>query len=263
MYSDYLRYIIGNFPPSTVYHTLMFNFMFIIQVHSYEGKYFLRGYCFYLQSCMSEVGYIMRIAILGASGRTGQQLVRQALDAGHEVFALVRRPESFPIQHEKLTVLHGDAMNRQDVEKVVKKGEVVLSVLGYSKGSSRDVQSVATRYIITSMYQFGKRRLITLTNTYIPFQQDGNGLGQRFKRIMFQLFSGSTYRDTLDAAQAIKKSSLDWTIVRTARLTDGPHTGGYDVIVGSSHISRANAADFMLKHLEDKTYIHEAPVISE
>lgn len=48
----------------------------------------------------------MKIAILGATGRTGLVLVRQALDQGHDVLALVRNPEAMTkqIQHERLKV---------------------------------------------------------------------------------------------------------------------------------------------------------------
>jgi uncharacterized protein YbjT (DUF2867 family) len=51
----------------------------------------------------------MKIAVLGATGITGQTIVAQALSAGHHVTALVRRPEGLPIRHERLRLVVGDA----------------------------------------------------------------------------------------------------------------------------------------------------------
>ncbi|MDQ6660716.1 MAG: NAD(P)H-binding protein, partial [Chloroflexota bacterium] len=70
----------------------------------------------------------MKLTIFGATGRTGLQLVQQALEAGHGVVALVRTPAKMPIQHERLTLMQGDAMNPADVEKAVQGADAVLSV---------------------------------------------------------------------------------------------------------------------------------------
>ena len=61
----------------------------------------------------------MKLAVFGATGRTGRQLVEQALQAGHEVVALVRTPSRLTIQNPKLTVIQGHAMNPADVDKAV------------------------------------------------------------------------------------------------------------------------------------------------
>jgi putative NADH-flavin reductase len=157
-------------------------------------------------------------------------------------------------------------MNREDVERVIKQGEVVLCALGHSNGSDKEVLSVATRYIITSMYQFGKRRLICLTHTAVQFPDDHASLGRRFAKGIFQTFRNSLYQDSVEQATAIKKSSLDWTLVRAPRLTDGPHTGHYEIgTINSpgSHISRANVAGFMLKQVKDHKMYKEALVVSD
>jgi len=46
----------------------------------------------------------MKIAVLGASGRTGQEFLRVALEAKHQVVAIVRSPEKVEIQHDDLEV---------------------------------------------------------------------------------------------------------------------------------------------------------------
>ncbi len=53
----------------------------------------------------------MRILVIGASGGTGREIVKQALEAGHDVTALVRNPAKFSLAHEHLTVARGNVMD--------------------------------------------------------------------------------------------------------------------------------------------------------
>lgn len=75
------------------------------------------------------------------------------------------------------------------------------------------------------------------------------------------------YEDIVSVAETVRASDLDWTIVRMAMLNNKPKTGevkaGYvgRGEVGTS-ISRADIADFMLKQINDKKYLHQAPAIS-
>ena len=49
----------------------------------------------------------MKIAVLGATGGTGIQVVKQALAAQHEVIAIVRNPDNLKkIQNNRLTVYY-------------------------------------------------------------------------------------------------------------------------------------------------------------
>ncbi len=70
----------------------------------------------------------MKITIFGSTGQTGQHLLNQALQAGHEVTVLVRTPEKLADESERLTVLQGDISNEAQVDSVVAGAEVVLSV---------------------------------------------------------------------------------------------------------------------------------------
>src|SRR5436853_97757 len=101
----------------------------------------------------------MKLAIFGATGRTGFPLVKQALEAGYEVVALIRTPTKMPLQHDRLMLVQGDAMNPVDVEKVVQGTDAVISVLGHSKDSPKDLQTVATPNIVAAMQKYGVKRL--------------------------------------------------------------------------------------------------------
>lgn len=101
----------------------------------------------------------MRIVVFGANGRTGRQLIGQALDGGHEVVAVTRHPEQMP-SRDRLAVLGGDVTDPAAVHAAVVGGDAVLSVLGapYSR-KPINVYSSGTASIMAAMTQHGVRRL--------------------------------------------------------------------------------------------------------
>jgi len=89
-----------------------------------------------------------------------------------------------------------------------------------------------------------------------------------WKHLMFGLLLRRAYADHVSQENYVKESRLDWTIVRPGAFTDGNRTGVYrhgfpgtdKTIKGK--VSRADVADFMLKQLTDRTYLHETPGLS-
>lgn len=209
----------------------------------------------------------MKLAIFGATGRTGKPLLNQALKAGHEVVALVRTPSKLTIQNPKLTVLEGDAMNPAEVDNVVQGSDAVISVLGQSKDSPRDMQTITITNIIAAMNKYGVKRLVSLTGAGVDDPRDRPKFVNHLIKMALKMMSGHVLKDAENHADAIRKSNLDWVIVRGPMLTDGPHTGNYRVgwvgVNTGSRISRANLADFILKQTTDTTYLGQAPVVSD
>ncbi len=73
------------------------------------------------------------IAVFGGNGRTGLEILRQALDKGYKVKALVRNTASFNIQHERLEVLRGTPMKKEDVEMTIKGADTVFVALNIAR----------------------------------------------------------------------------------------------------------------------------------
>jgi putative NADH-flavin reductase len=73
---------------------------------------------------------LLKLVIFGATGGTGRQLVEQALERGHTITVQVRHPATFPLQHERLTVIEGDVRNLANVEAAVAGQDAILSALG-------------------------------------------------------------------------------------------------------------------------------------
>jgi putative NADH-flavin reductase len=209
----------------------------------------------------------MKLAIFGASGRTGRPLVQQALDAGNTVTALVRTPATFPIQNERLIIVQGDATDPAAVEKVVQGADAVLSALGQTKNSPPDMQTVATKNIIAAMQKYGVSRFVSLTGAGVDAPDDQPKLINHVIKFALKAMSGKVLKDAENHAEVLRNSDIDWTIVRGPMLNEGPHTGQYRVgwvgVNTGTRISRADVADFMLKQVRDTTYLRKAPMISD
>ncbi|NOT46645.1 MAG: SDR family oxidoreductase [Acidobacteria bacterium] len=207
----------------------------------------------------------MKLAIFGATGVTGRELIRQALEAGHEVTALVRTPSKVDQNGENLHLIQGDVLDVAAVERTVRGQEAVLCVLG--AGRQGTVRSEGTRNIIRAMEKTDVRRFICQSSLGVGDSQ-GN-LNFFWKYLMFGLLLRKAYADHVRQEEFVMQSSLDWTIVRPAAFSKGPRTGNYrhgftaDAKGLTLKISPADIADFLLKQLtDDDTYLRKSPGIS-
>ena len=208
----------------------------------------------------------MKITILGATGSVGQELVSQALDAGHTVTVLVRNPEKLGSVTSRVTTVQGDVTDLHAMSRAITGADAVLSTLGHSKNSPNDVLAVAASNAITVMRQNNVKRLVVLANTALPDTGDKPTFGQRFQGTMMGMVMGAIVRDHTAQAHLIAESGLDWTVVRAPILANGPRSKyrvGQLNGEASSRITRANVADFMLTIAGNDTYVRTLPVVSQ
>lgn len=205
----------------------------------------------------------MKLAVFGATGGTGKEIVKQALAAGHEVTVLVRDPARLTIKHDKLYLVIGDVLNPDKVEETLAGSDAVCCSLGNTPNNPDMVVSEGTRHIIDCMVKQGIRRLVVVTALGV-----GDSLEQvtlTFKMIMKTVLR-KAYEDKERQEQLVRESDLDWVIVRPGGLTNGPATGNYqfglDPAIGSGQVSRADVAAFVLQQLTDDTFLHKTPVIT-
>ena len=206
----------------------------------------------------------MKILILGSTGGTGQQLVKQSLEQNHEVTVIVRDPSKLNLKHEKLIIIKGNVPDKDVLIKALEEKDAVLSALGVGKSlKSHDFISNVTGILIPAMYITHVKRLIFIS---------AFGVGDTFmqadfiQKIIFRLFLKNIYADKSKADDQIRKSTLEWTLVYPVLLTDAPRTGKYKAgeklqMKGMPKISRADVAEFMLRQLADNTFIKKSPLI--
>jgi putative NADH-flavin reductase len=210
--------------------------------------------------------FTMRVLIIGASKGIGLETTRQALAAGHHVRALARSAAAMPLSDPKLEKRVGDALKSGDVEAALADVDVVILTLGVGVGDLfRPVRlfSDATRALIPAMKAKGVKRLICVTGFGAG---DSRARISSLQRIPFEIFLGRAYADKGVQESLIKESGLDWTIARPGILTGGPRTGRYKVLSKASDwrngvISRSDVADFLVRQIEDQTYLRQAPVL--
>lgn len=203
----------------------------------------------------------MKVVIFGATGPTGQQLVKLALQKGHAVTVFVRTPEKITMHDKNLTVIKGDALNYEDVEKAVIGQNVVLSTLGVKPPSREKVVGPAIKNIIKAMKNHKIDRLIVES----AFFMDETVRKGTFVKLLTATFMKGLYEDKKEQNKALYQSNLKWTEVRPTMLTNGPKSK-YKVDVNPgmfSKISRANVADFMLNELTNGSFIKKAVIITE
>jgi putative NADH-flavin reductase len=207
----------------------------------------------------------MKILIFGASGKTGHELAKQALGQGHLVAAFVRTPSKLKITHNNLKIIQGDATHYQEVEEAVKGYDAVFSALGAASPFKYD-QSVVDCIvnIVKAMEQTGVSRLIYMSAINVKESRRNAGLPVRIlgTTLLRTETAGHEAREKI-----IRQSSLQWTMVRSATLTNGNHKAEYrsgeDVKAKgiAAIISRADAADFLLRQLSDNTFVRKTPMV--
>jgi putative NADH-flavin reductase len=196
-----------------------------------------------------------RLAVVGATGGTGREVVRQALDAGMAVTALARRPESLPIAHLRLTVVKGDILCRHDARAVVAGNDAVISTLGIGHSrAATTVYSTGTASLLAAMRSTGVSRPICLSTSALQVGPAASWFQRMFTKHVLQRLLSRPYADMRRMEMLVRSSSAAWTVVRAARLTDGERTGTYRLghrgtLPSNWSISRADLAECLLSLL--------------
>jgi putative NADH-flavin reductase len=209
----------------------------------------------------------MKLTIFGSTGGTGRQVVAQALAQGHDVTAFARSPEKIDQTHKNLQVVQGNVMYLASMERTVQGQDAVVCTLGSS--AMRDttmVRANGTKNIIRAMEKTGVKRFICQSALGVGDSRDL--LPFHYKYLMVPIMLRQVYADHEIQENFIKESLLDWIIARPGILTDGERTGSYQHGITTDNktvtlkISRADAADFLLKQLANNSYLHKTPCIS-
>ena len=204
----------------------------------------------------------MKLLVLGASGKTGSEVVRQALDAGHEVTAFVRDRAKLSITDAGLRVSTGDAMSFDDLRTALQGQDAVISTLGGSKSSEKLIAR-STEALIKAMRETGVRRVVMLSSFLASPSYKPGGLSK-----LLGFATKGMVTDKQAGEARLRQSDLDWTIVYAAPLKNGEKTGNYRIIAEgerfgmSNSIRRADVADCLLRAATSNESAHESLVIA-
>lgn len=217
----------------------------------------------------------MTILLLGATGRTGQELLRQALQAGISVHAVVRKAATVVITSPNLTLFDSPALDKPVLKAAMLGCNAVLSTLSISRTYAFPWSRLRTpplflsdtlRHVLNGADELAVQRIILTTawgvSETIP------DLPFWFRWLIDYSNLGPAYRDHERQEQLLANSSCQWTVVRPVILTNSQTDKR--VIVSRQNtpvphltISRPNVAKFMLHLYQTQSYLRQTVTISK
>ncbi|MFC4533935.1 NAD(P)-dependent oxidoreductase [Sphaerisporangium dianthi] len=205
----------------------------------------------------------MKITVFGATGRTGREVVRQALDAGHQVTAVVRDPARLPISHSALEVITADVTSPDALRPALAGRDAAISALGPNGRKDVGIASAALSAIVRAMEANDVRRLVVVSAVPVGPIPDGEPF--LYRTVVLPLLKRvlrDGYADLRAMEDEVRHSPLEWTIVRPPRLTGKPLTGKYRRVVGGNvprgrSICRADLAQAMLACTDDPATVKQ------
>jgi putative NADH-flavin reductase len=209
---------------------------------------------------------MMKIAVLGATGRTGGLVVEQALKRGHRVVAYVRRAGALPAS-EGLRIVVGDLFDSEHLQSALSDVDTVICCLGTRQHKPVDLMQNNLPLIVEAMKHTARTRLILLS---------AYGVGETARttslvaRIIYKTMFRSIFHDKGRSETGLATSGLDWTGIYPVGLTDGPLIDAVDVrpthevkkVKGLPMVSRANVAKVLLDAAEDSRTIRQKLLVT-
>lgn len=212
----------------------------------------------------------MKIVVFGATGIVGKAVVNEALKKGHEVTVLTRNARKVTIRHEHLHIVEGNVADKNVIRTVLKDQEAVIQTLGIGgkgDGKPTSIVSEANKIIMTEMEQMNVKRLIAISVigagdslTFLPW------IYRKFVLPLFMKWFQAVIDDKNRMEPMIKRSGLDWTIVRCTTVKERPATGKVNATLDGKglkfSISAADMAVFIVNQLTDNSFLKQNPTIS-
>ena len=208
----------------------------------------------------------MKTAVFGATGLTGARVVALALDEGHDVVALTRDASRFPLVHERLTVVEGDAASPADVRKALQGVDAVVHCLGIGgkgNGQPTSVVSDSVKVVLDEMEPASVSRIVCMSN--VGAGESGSWLYRRAILPLFLRWLRPIIADKNVMEAALRNSAAEWVAVRIPNIVEGPwkpvrssETGqGIGISITASSVAR-----FLLEQTTSSHWLRKAPSIS-
>ncbi|HEY8089255.1 MAG TPA: NAD(P)H-binding protein [Polyangiaceae bacterium] len=163
----------------------------------------------------SHLGHSRRLFVLGATGRTGVELLDLALARGHSVTAFVRSPGKITRRDGRLAVVEGRLDDAGSMASAMAGHDAVVSVLGptpwqgISSGTTLMRDSTVTA--LEAMERARVKRLLVVSSALL-FPESGPALA------FFRWLISHHIQDLRAMETALEKSGTDWTAARPPRL---------------------------------------------
>ncbi|MBJ8116276.1 MULTISPECIES: SDR family oxidoreductase [Bacillus] len=205
-----------------------------------------------------------KIAILGANGKAGKFLVKQALEKGYQVKILTRNSNNMTITNENVEIIDGDARDFSSIRKLLKGCRAVINAVGQPKNESY-IFSTVSKHILEAMKEFEIKRYILISGGSLDVTGDQKRIINKIGATLFKVFLSKMMQDKYKELQAIQDSDVDWTIVRLPFVMEGKSIGNIKeslVDMPGIKIQNSEIAAFVIKQINSERYVGKCPFIS-
>jgi len=187
-----------------------------------------------------------KIAIIGATGRAGSQLLEEALRRGHRVVAIARNTDKLAVR-PGVTVKQVDALDANALEQAISGSDVVISAAHFA--------TLPASAVIGPVKKAGVKRLLVVGGAgslLLPGGGrviDSEGFPAEYKT---EASAGAAFLDVLR-----QEKDLDWTFLSPSALFDGTErTGKFrlgqdDLLVSSDGTSSISFADYAIAMIDE------------
>jgi hypothetical protein len=199
-----------------------------------------------------------KIVLIGASGFIGSVILKEALDRGHKVTAVVRHPEKITLVHKNLVKKEGDVSFSETLSEVSKGADTVISA--YNPGWKNPVIAEETtrvyKAILEGVRLSGVKRFLVVGGAASLYISPG-------KRLMD---TGVIPESFLPAVRALAdvylidltaEKSIDWVFFSPAGIIEpGLRTGKFrlgkdDMIVNEKGESKISVQDYAVAMIDE------------
>ena len=204
------------------------------------------------------------VAVIGATGKAGKYLVKQLLQDGYTVKALIRKPDTYSFSHPSLQIIKGDIQSIPAIKKMLSGCDAVISTLGQSKDKPM-ISSLAATNITTVMKEYGIKRYIFVCGLNIDVLGDNKSAANIAKSDWMRNNFPDVVADKQEAYEVIVASNVDWTMVRLPFIVQTDEKATLEVSLEDcpgENINTGDLADFLIAQISDTRYIRKSPFVA-
>lgn len=190
----------------------------------------------------------MQVAVLGAESTLGSLVIDRLRREAHQPLAL-------------------DAHDERALRAGLGDADVVISTLTAPTDPTAPPLSEVTARVLTAMADCGLSRYVGVGSAGVRWWRDEPTARALLLPRLARLRSRSAQADLAAMTDVVTGCTLEWTLARAVRLTDGPSRGsirsgylGLDAVRWS--MTRTDLATFLVEQVTDETYLRAAPIVT-
>jgi len=209
----------------------------------------------------------MKITILGSTGLVGKVLLEKALEREYQINTLVRSPEKLGAFKDNVTFIEGNVFQIEKLEQIVSGSDIVLSTVPPKMNTKAPEKYAKLMEDWVSVFERNSiKRFIHIGGAVHGGGENENWtIGRKILRLFLTLF----WRQGLVAKEleweVLKRSNIDWTLIRPPRVTKDKSTSSLianEKSLAGMQVGVEDLADFILDQIDSEKWLKRAPLVA-